>query len=407
MNKMIAWLEGTMAPKMNQINNNIWVQTLKDSMMQMLPLILVGSLVTLLAILQEYIPLPNMWTVSNYTMGLIGLIVSFLVPFNYMERKRLRNLRIVAGMSGLSIFLITIRFDNLAELQYSLLGAGGMFAALILGIVAGTVFAIFGKFSFFKEDSAMPDFVRQWFDNMLPVGLLVFGTWGLVYLLNVDLFNIITIALSPLTNFAETLPGFVLIYFLFCFFYSMGISTWMMYPIVNPIAMAGIAANTALVAQGLEPTFLLTNETLYLGWLCIGGTGGTLILNFLMLRAKSKRMRALGKACIVPGFLNINEPIVFGAVAWNPILMVPMWIHGIVAPAIVWFALKGGFAAIPAHVNLFWYCPYPISTWLVSQSVGGMILLAIVVAVNFLIFYPFFKVYDKQQLKEEQAQAAK
>ncbi|MDR2868954.1 MAG: PTS transporter subunit EIIC [Deferribacteraceae bacterium] len=403
MEKLMTWLEGVVAPKMNQINNNIWVQTLKDSMMQILPLILVGSLVTLLAILQEYIPLPNMWTISNYTMGLLGLIVSFLVPFNYMERKRLRNLRIVAGMSGLAMFLITIRFDNLAALDYGSLGAGGMFAALIMGIIAGIVFGLFGKFSFFKEDSSIPDFVRQWFDNMLPITILVFGTWALVYLLNVDLFNLIVVAFSPLSSFAETLPGFVFIYFIMCFFYSMGISTWMLFPIVQPVFLASIAANTALVSQGLEPTFLFTKEAVFLGWLCIGGTGSTLMLNFLMLRAKSKRMRALGKACIVPGFLNINEPIVFGAIAWNPLLMIPMWINGIIAPAIVWFWLKAGLATIPSLLNQIWYCPYPISTWLVSQSVGGMILLALVVAVGFIIFYPFFKVYDKQQLKEEQA----
>lgn len=406
MQKFIDWLEKSMAPKMNKMNNNVWVQTLKDSMMQVLPMILVGSLVTIIAILQDFFPnLPNFWTVSNYTMGLIGLLVSFLVPFNYMERKRYRKLRIVAGMTGLAMFAIMIRLDDIENFDYTTLGAGGMFAALVVGIIAGLVFSAFGKFSFFKEDSAMPDFVRQWFDNMLPVALLIFGTWILVYLFNLDLFGLIGTLFSPLTNFAETLPGFVTLYFLMCFFYSMGISTWMLFPIINPIQLAGIAANIALVAQGQAPTYINTQETMYLGWLAIGGTGGTLLLVLMMLFAKSKKMKAIGKASLVPGLLNINEPVVFGAVAWNPILMVPMWIHGIVTPIITWLWLKAGLAAIPSAIFGFWYCPYPLSTWFVSRSIGGMILLAILVAVNLLIYYPFFKVYDMQQVKEEAADA--
>jgi PTS system cellobiose-specific IIC component len=43
-----------------------------------------------------------------------------------------------------------------------------------------------------------------------------------------------------------------------------------------------------------------------------------------------------------------------------------------------------------------WYCPFPISTWIVSRSVSGLVLLAVLVVVSILIWLPFLKVYEKQ-----------
>jgi len=141
MGKLISMLENSLAPRLNKINNNIWIQTLKDSMMQILPLILVGSLVTILTIFQDFIPnAPNFWAVQGYTMGLIGIIVSFLIPFNYMEKKNLKKLRIVAGMTSFAMYIIMIHLGNPEAFDFGSLGAGGMFAAIIGGIVAGLVY---------------------------------------------------------------------------------------------------------------------------------------------------------------------------------------------------------------------------------------------------------------------------
>ncbi|MDR1689188.1 MAG: PTS transporter subunit EIIC [Clostridiales bacterium] len=403
MQGFINWMELNLVPKMNKINSNAWVQSLKDAMMQVLPLILVGSLLTIMAILQDFIPnFPDMWVVYNYTMGIIGILVAFLIPFNYMERKRKHKMRLIAGMTSFSMYAIIIHLDNAELFDFGSLGAGGMFAAIVVGIISGLVFALFSDFSFFKEESTVPDFVRQWFDNMLPVAILILSTWALVYLLGLDLFTLINTALSPLTKFADNIVGFTLIYFLICFLYSMGISTWMLYSITTPIFLAGITANLALVQAGEAAVHVATNEVYYSGWLAIGGSGGTLFLCLMFLfMAKSQRLRAIGKASILPSILNINEPIVFGAVAWNPILMIPLCLHGLITPIITWIWLNAGLASIPYEVFGFWYCPFPISTWLVSKSVGGLLLLLVLAAVNIVIYFPFFKIYDNMQAKAE------
>ncbi|WP_243117255.1 hypothetical protein [Lacrimispora algidixylanolytica] len=84
MDKLISWLESSFAPKMNKISQNSWVVILKDSIMQTLPFILLGSVFCCLAILNDYIPwLPSFWTPFGWTMSKLSLFVAFLVPFNY------------------------------------------------------------------------------------------------------------------------------------------------------------------------------------------------------------------------------------------------------------------------------------------------------------------------------------
>jgi PTS system cellobiose-specific IIC component len=322
-NKAMVWLEESFAPALNKASRNIWVETIKDSIMQTLPLILVGSLVTIFAILQDYIPgFPNMWTFSSYTMGLIGLFIAFLIPFNYMERKKLQKLRIVSGMTGVCLFALIVRLENLAEVDYSVFGAGGMFVSIIVGVIVALVMGLFANFSLFSRNSAMPDFVRFWFDSMIPIILLLAAGWFIVYFLGFDLFEFLQSLFRPLTNIAESFAGFVLIYFIMCFLYSLGISTWITTPILQPIMFAGIQANMDAIAAGLPATHIMTQEVVYLSFLAIGGTGTTLPLVFMLMGSKSKRLKSFGMASFVPGLLNINEPVVFGCIAWNPLLMI-------------------------------------------------------------------------------------
>ncbi|MEF3092333.1 PTS transporter subunit EIIC [Raoultella sp. WB_B2P2-3] len=404
MQKFIDWMEVHFAPPMNKVNRNVWVLTLKDSIMQVLPMILVGSLVTVLSILKNFLPwFPNLSTISSYTMGLLSVFIAFLIPFNYMEKKKINKMRLIAGMSGIALFMIIVKLQEVSVLQFKYFGAGGMFVSIIAGIYVAFIMGIAGRYSFFKQDSAIPDFVRVWFDAIIPILVVTVTGWLAVYVLQLDLYQILLNIFMPITSFAQTLPGFLLITFLGVFLYSMGISGWVLFPITKPIFLAGITANMAAVAAGGVAKNIVTAEVLYSGWVAIGGIGATLPLVIMLVRSKSKRLKALGSASLVPGIFNINEPVIFGAVAWNPILMVPLWLQGIILPLITYVVLDMGVVNIPAAVFDMWYCPFPISTWIVSQDLSGLVLFAVVATVSTLIWYPFFKMYEKQQVESEAA----
>ena len=345
-------------------------------------------------------------------MGMVSVLVAFLIPFNFCEKKRLRKQRLIAGATGLIFFFISITPELIAEgepgLGSSAFGAGGMFCAMVTGMITCIVFNLFGKFSFFKEDSALPDFVRQWFDALLPIGLVIFGGFIVVQVLNVNLYQIVTGFFMPLQNILNTWYGFILSGMIYCFIYSMGISSWVLTPATEPVKLATIAQNLALVTAGTATVAnmgMYTETLMYTCYMWIGGIACTFPLVLLLAKSKSVKLKALGRACLGPAIFNINEPVIFGCVAWNPIMMLPMWIIGAVIPAITWIACKViAFAPIPRIQFDLWYCPYPISTFISTQgSIGGIILVVITFLVAGAIWYPFFKAYEKQCLEEEAA----
>jgi len=408
MKGVISWLENSLAPRMTKINNNVWIVSLKDSIMQVLPFIFLGSLFAMLAILNDYVPwLPSFWTPFGWTMGLISLFIAFLIPFNLMERKRYRKQRLIAGLTGVVLFLIIISpqvvADGIPGFTHSALGAGGMFVAIVSGLVTGWVMGLFGKFSFFKDESALPDFVRAWFDAMLPIGIVVVAGWLLIDVARFDLYSLLLAIFMPLQGVIETPWGFTLMCFLTCVLYSMGISTWVLTPVVTPVLLAAMQANMDGTAVNL-----VTNATLYSTYLWVGGIGITAPLVAMMLFSRALKLKALARASVVPTLFNINEPIVFGAIAWNPILMIPMWLQGLILPPVVWLFTKTiPFAPIPMYQFEMWYVPFPISTWLTTGSVVSLVLLVIVVALSTVIWYPFFRAYERQTLIAEQpAEAA-
>lgn len=414
MKGLMNWLENKFAPAMQKITALTWVVVIKDSLIQILPFILAGSLFCVGTILNDYIPgLPSFWTPFGWTMSKISLMVAFLIPFNYCEKKRFRKQRIIAGITGLLLFMMIIEpviqaEGNVGQGQ-DLYGAAGMFVAMFAGVIVGLVFGAFAKFSFFKEDSVIPDFVRQWFDALLPIMLTIACGWIVVLVIGLDVVGIVQAVFMPLQATLNHPVGMVLMTFLYCFIYSMGISTWVLTPVAQPVKVAAIAANLALVAAGTATAANLspfTETYMYCAYMWIGGVGCTLPLVLLMTFAcKSQELRALGKACLVPGIFNINEPVVFGAIAWNPLLMVPMWLMGIIIPSFTLIFTKLiPFAPIPRIQFELWYCPYPIGTFIATQgAITAIILVLATFALSAAIWFPFLKAYDNQKVREEQA----
>ncbi|HGM3558782.1 TPA: PTS transporter subunit EIIC [Clostridioides difficile] len=406
MNKFIDFLSEKFTPVVNNMTKNIWVQSVQSTIMKVLPMVFVGSLVTIVSVLKNYISfLPDLSPINQYTFGLLGLFIAFLLPMEIMKNKKFESMSVVAGLAGAGLMLMMIRPEITNEgaiFNFNRFGGEGMLVSLVAGLFSGLIMSLFGSFSFFGEDSALPDFVSKWFDNMLPITVIMFVGWGLIYGLNFDMFEIIVRAFKPVSDIAQTLPGFVLLNFLVVFIYSLGISGWVLSPITYSIQLGAIAANAAAVASGGVATNIYVYEVIQTGWITLGGLGATLPLVIMMCLSRVGRIKAIGRACIVPSIMNINEPVIFGApVAWNPFLMLPMWIGTIVISITTYLSMSMGFVTIPSKVFNLWYVPFGISTFMVNQDVRGLIVLAINIVLLFMIWYPFFKAYEKEEIKLE------
>ena len=410
MKKVTDWLEKKLVPFSNKLNANIWIQTIRDSILQITPFIFLGSIFSFLGVITQFTNVELYgYALSDWTFGKISLFIAFLIPFNYCEKKRLKPLRIMAGATSLILFLMMItpeyEISQVVGFGSGTLGATGMISAMVAGIFTANVMNLFKDFSFFKKDSAIPNFIKEWFDLMLPSGVVVIIGFILTFALKINLFALIEQAFAPFKNGMELIPVYMLFKFVWVALFAMGLSPWLLTGIWTPVALANIAANTALVAAGTATPDLLSIVTKEVDniYISIGGTGATLGLNLLFLFfSKSKRLKVLGKTSIVPSLFCINEPIVFGSVVWNPLLMIPFCLTAFALPFTTWLFTKViCLFPIPTYVFNLYFIPAPILSFMTTGTFRSVIFTLLQMGLSALIYYPFFKVYDKQELQKE------
>ena len=224
------------------------------------------------------------------------------------------------------------------------------------------------------------------------------------FVLNIDVFTMVQWIMTPITSFAQSGLGVVLIVLLQNVFYFFGISGWVFTPVTRTITQAAIAENAALVAAGQAPKNIYAYG--FSRYHHIGGQGATLPLAFYMLKAKSKKYRILGKATLIPSLFNINEPLQYGAVVNNPFMFIPTVLIAIILPGFsyLWFTLGlGTINFVNFDMN---FAPNAVSAYVMSNGdIRNVLLVCINFVIAALIWYPFFKIADKAEYKKEQERA--
>jgi PTS system cellobiose-specific IIC component len=83
--------------------------------------------------------------------------------------------------------------------------------------------------------------------------------------------------------------------------------------------------------------------------------------------------------------------------------MIAMWLQGIILPIITFIGLRSGLVPIPKSVFGLWYLPYPIPT-IILTGIRGLVLVAVLFVLSWFLWYPFYKVYEKQQVADEKVE---
>lgn len=407
MKKIMLWITDKFAPKMNKVVENPWVAAVAGSMMKGLPFILAGSLISFYNVFRSYVSaLPDLGKVADFSFGFISIFLAFLVANQCMEKKKLSRYTIVAGLISIAVFVMFSmpEFNEQGEiiLTFNRMGATGMLVAMLVGLFTGCIFNLYSKLHILENNVTIPDFVTEWINNLIPILCILLISTTIVFTIQFDIFDFILSLFSPLQNFGQTLPSFVLICLIPAVLYTLGVSNWLFYAASLPIFMAGIQGNIEAVAAGKEAVNIVTSETVFTAALItMGGMGATLPLNVMMMFSKAKKLKVMGRICIGPSIFNINEPLVFGApIAFNPIMMVPFWLTSIAGPVIIWFSMRLDLLNIPYRMIQIGQIPAPFSSVMITEDMRAVIVYIILFAVYYIIWLPFFKVYEVQCLNE-------
>ncbi|MEG0366603.1 MAG: PTS transporter subunit EIIC [Coprobacillus sp.] len=409
MKKIMDWLSGSFAPTMSKFFSRPWLSAISSSMQKIIPFILTGSLIYFYNVFVSFFPvLPDLSPILNYSFGIITLIVTFMMANQCMEKLNHPFYVTNAGITAICVLLMAVmptgENANSISALINNLGPTGIAVGMVVGVFVSIIFHLWGKLHFL-EDSSIPDFVTGWINTIVPNVIALAITMILVNVLHINIFDVILAAFKPVAQIGQTLPGFILICLIPAFFYTMGVSSWLWGAVTTPIFMAGIQANIDAVAAGQAATNIVTSEAVFtLAFVTMGGMCATLGLNILMCFSKSKQLKTLGRVFLAPSIFNINEPVMFGApVVFNPLLMLPAWINAVVGAVYVWIIMSTGLLSIPSKMIQVGNIPAPFSSFMITGDGRAFIWWIILFVIYLAIWYPFFKAYEKQKLKEETA----
>ncbi|GAB6169252.1 PTS cellobiose transporter subunit IIC [Clostridium carnis] len=433
MDKIVSLIERILMPIAEKISDQKHLSAMKDGLLLVMPLTIVGSLFLVIASL----PIPgypefmasifgDLWAdklgyVVGVTMDLMGLIAVVGIAY------RLSNLYKVEALSGAIIalvcfFLVTpYKINFLQEgaadpiivkgIPLALMGSKGLFVAIIVALISTEIYRkVIQKDIVIKMPKGVPSAVSQSFAALIPATICITFFWIVRILLELTSFGdvhqlITTVISTPLSGLGNSLFGAIIYALLVGLFWCFGIHGGaIMNGVLGPVLITLNDANRLAFEAGQPVTNTVTN-TFFDIFIFAGGAGATLVFTLLMVyRAKSKQLKSLGRLSIGSGLFNINEPIMFGTpIVLNPMLMLPFVLAPVVMVIISYFAMETGLVSRPVGIAVPWTTPIFISGYLATGGkISGVVLQLVNFVVSMLIYYPFFRMWDKQKLQEEE-----
>lgn len=425
MENFMRMLEEKLMPIANKISNQRHMAAIRKGIISTMPLIIVGSFFTILLNI-SFEPIASFVDTYRsaldipfrYTVGILALHATYGISSTLGESYKLDGK--TSGLLGTLAFLISTviptqvteevaeigagRYINIGDL-----GSGSLFSAIVTSIIAVEILRFMTEREWtIKMPEGVPPEVANSFIALLPTGVIIVFFVTVRHFIGFDLNQALTTLLTPLRGVlaGNSLIGGLLTVLLITGFWVMGIhGPAILGPVIRPFWDISIAENIEAFTSGASAHDLpnIFTEQFLQWYVWIGGAGATLALSFLFLLSKSEYLKKLGRLSVIPGLFNINEPMIFGApIVMNPILAIPFILAPIVTTTLSYVLTVTN--VVPMMMSrLPFTILAPIAAWI---STDWSIMAGVLVVINFLIslaiYYPFFKIFERQQLEKEQ-----
>ena len=411
------------------------VVALRDGFIMTTPFTICGSVFLLIANL----PIPGYpefmagifgqhWTdslnaVAGATFGVLALIVVAGITYRYVANEGCDAS--MASLLAVSTFLIIMPPEIITEsgeivggiIPKNWVGSNGVITAIVIAFFVSYICVYCEKNHIgIKMPDSVPGGVARAFEALTP-GFICFTTGSIIFgichhLLNTSMPELFfTVIQTPLQGLSDTIVGGVVIVGLQSILFWAGVhGPNVVGGVVSPLLLANSIDNQTLFDAGQ----LIGNPAAHIMTIQVndvfvksGGCGLTLgLLIASLMVAKSDQLKSLTKMAIVPGFFNINEPVIFGLpIVFNPYLIVPFILVPVIALIITYTSIAIGFMSPFTAVQVPWTTP-PIIAGLLLNGWQGAVIQIINLAMAIAVYLPFVKSQDKACLEEEAAQQA-
>ncbi len=423
---MINKLEKWLAPLSDKLGNQRHLQAISNGMMMSLALIVVGSIFLIIAnppinldlvdldtgnIFMKALIAWKQWAVANYntitipytmTMGLIGLVTAFGVSYSLAESYKMKAA--ISGIISMCVFLMICAPVEDGKLAMTYLGADGLFVALIVGLLSVEICRFVGNKVVFTFPDSVPSAVTNFVNSLIPLAANIIVIYGLNLILMAasgkSLPNFIMSILTPAISGVDNIWAYMAIFAFSNILWLFGINgSSIIFPIVFTLGVTNSGLNADLVNAGKAAENVM-NLQMY-RYAVLGGGGNTLGLVLLMCFSHVKHLRTIGKLSVVPGICGINEPVIFGGpIVLNPILAIPFVLMPCISIYLGYLAQSLGWVSMGYIVDPS-FTPFFAQGFLSALDFRNVIFMCVLIAISIVVYYPFFKVYEKSLAEKE------
>lgn len=418
MEGFMNWLEKYFVPPMTAVANQRHLRAVRDGIVGVLPLIIVGSFFLIIAQ-----PPVESWAKAiepyagkilipfRLSVGLMALYATYGIGYSLAKSYGVDP--VSGGLLSLAAFIMTNIPQNIENVGWMLpmgnMGGAGLFVAILMAFFAVEVQRfLYTRNIKISMPEGVPESVARSFEALIPATVIMIVIWVVRVMLNFDIQKFIMAVFSPLVTAGDTLPGILVPIILITLLWFAGIhGDSIVGSVARPIWMTLLDGNIQAAAAGAAILPHIAPEPFFQWFIWIGGSGTTLGLVFLMLTSKSKYLRNVGRVSLLPGICNINEPVIFGVpIMLNPIMLIPFVLGPIVIGIVTYFAFFLNLVTRP-YILPPWTLPAPIGAYLATGGDWRAIILSLLnIVITGIIYYPFFKAYEKQMVAQEESEVA-
>ena len=382
--------------------------SIRDGLAMIIPFTFIGSLFMIV----EYFPFGNLAehlagvsymfdAIINITFGSLGLLAATGTGYHMGANYGLDPFGNCC-MTVICFLLATLGEDW--GISISNLSSEGMFTAIIVSVVVTMIHKTFVEKNWvIHMPDAVPEALTRSFSSLFPATAAIVFFWLIRVVIGIDINGVIQALFAPLVSGVDTFWGGLMYVFLMSFFWTLGIhGDLALAGIVTPIFLKLTAENTAALQAGQTIPHIMANSMVPM-FVQFSGTGCTIGLVILMLFSKCKRYKELGRISLIPALFNINEPVTFGfPICMNPLMAVPYIGAECITFILTYFLMSSNIIGkVCLEVNGF--MPAIIGSYMCTNgNIPAVIWSILEIPLVTLIYYPFFKKAEKEELLLEE-----
>ncbi|MBA5764571.1 PTS sugar transporter subunit IIC [Vibrio sp. 404] len=424
---ILGFVERHIAPLAVKVGNQPHVRAMRDGFIVAMPFIIVGSFILIFV----FPPFDPDTTISfgrawldfsaehfdrlmmpfNMSMGLMTVFVTIGVAYSLAKAYKMDG--ITSAALALMCYLLVAAPITEGGLPTAHMGGTGVFTGVMCAFFAVELYRFMKKHNItIRMPEQVPPAIARSFEVLLPV-LVVFVTlYPLSIFIQVQfgmlIPELILEAFKPLVSASNTLPAIIGALILCQLLWFAGIhGAAIVVGLLSPIFLTNIGMNTEAFIAG-EPIPNIFTQAFWDYYIFLGGSGATLALVILMCFSRSAHLKAIGRMSAVPGFFQINEPVIFGTpLVLNPTLFIPFLCVPIINATIAYFAVNLGFVGM-AVATAPWTTPAIIgASWGSGWTFAPVLLVVGLIILDIFLYLPFFKMFEKEVLADQEPSAEK